>query len=431
MIFWRIGYRLLLWLSFPAVVVRLWRRGRDEPGYRQAMGERFGFYSRKASGDGRPLIWVHAVSLGETRAAEPLVRALIERYPGHRFLITHMTATGREAAQQLYGQLSEVSVAWLPYDYPLAMRRFLRRFKPRLGIIMETEIWFNLLRECRRAQVPVVLANARLSEQSARGYAMVAPLIRDALEHLSALAVQNQDDAKRLVALGADAAHIMVTGNLKFDMPLDADQDGDRHADDLRACIAARPVLLAASTREGEEDLLLDALTTHPLPPGTLFVIVPRHPQRFDEVAGLLQRRGLHFQRRSALGPTATLPPDCAVLLGDSMGEMANYYRAAHCAFIGGSLMPLGGQNLIEACALGVPVLIGQHTFNFAQAADEAVAAGAAVRVADAEQLVTEARRLLGDSAARQGMREAGLAFVQAHRGATARTLAVCEPFLK
>jgi 3-deoxy-D-manno-octulosonic-acid transferase len=223
----------------------------------------------------------------------------------------------------------------------------------------------------------------------------------------------------------------MVTGNLKFDMPLDADQDGDRHADDLRACIAARPVLLAASTREGEEDLLLDALATHPLPPGTLFVIVPRHPQRFDEVAGLLQRRGLHFQRRSALGATAMLPPDCAVLLGDSMGEMANYYRAAHCAFIGGSLMPLGGQNLIEACALGVPVLIGQHTFNFAQAADEAVAAGAAVRVADAEHLVTEARRLLGDSAARQGMREAGLVFVQAHRGATARTLAVCEPFLK
>ena len=431
MMLWRIGYRLLLWLSFPVVVVRLWRRGRDEPGYRQAMGERFGFYSRKDSGDGRPLIWVHAVSLGETRAAEPLVRALIERHPGHRFLITHMTATGREAAQQLYGQLSEVSVAWLPYDYPLAMRRFLRRFKPTLGIIMETEIWFNLLRECRRAQVPVVLANARLSEQSARGYAMVAPLVRDALGHLSALAVQNEDDAKRLVALGADAMHITVTGNLKFDMPLDADQDGERRADDLRAYIAARPVLLAASTREGEEELLLDALVTHPLPAGTLLVIVPRHPQRFDEVAGMLQRRGLHFQRRSALGPDAALLPDCAVLLGDSMGEMANYYCAADCAFVGGSLMPLGGQNLIEACALGVPVLVGRHTFNFAQAADEAVAAGAALRVEDAEGLLREAQRLLGDEVSRRRMRDAGIAFVAAHRGATARTVQVCEPFLK
>jgi 3-deoxy-D-manno-octulosonic-acid transferase len=421
MMLWRIGYRLLLWLSFPAVVVRLWRRGRDEPGYRQARGERCG----------RPLIWVHAVSLGETRAAEPLVRALIERYPGHRFLITHMTATGREAAQQLYGQLSEVSVAWLPYDYPLAMRRFLRRFKPTLGIIMETEIWFNLLRECRRAQVPVVLANARLSEQSARGYAMVAPLIREALGQLSALAVQNEDDAKRLVALGADATHITVTGNLKFDMPLDADQDGERQANDLRKYIAARPVLLAASTREGEEELLLDALATHPLPPGTLLLIVPRHPQRFDEVAGMLQRRGLHFQRRSALGPDAALSPDCAVLLGDSMGEMAKYYRAADCAFIGGSLMPLGGQNLIEACALGVPVLVGRHTFNFAQAADEAVAAGAALRVDDAEGLLREAQRLLGDEASRRRMRAAGIAFVAAHRGATARTLQACEPFLK
>lgn len=438
MIFWRMGYRLLLWLSFPAVVVRLWRRGRDEPGYRQAMGERFGFYSRKDSGDERPLIWVHAVSLGETRAAEPLVRALIASHPGHRFLMTHMTATGREAAQQLYGQLSEVSVAWLPYDYPRAMSCFLRRFNPVLGIVMETEIWFNMLRACSRAGVPMVLANARLSEQSARGYGMVAPLVADALGRFAALAAQGEEDAKRLVALGADATRVTVTGNLKFDMPVNSTNDRAAQSVDsqqggiLRACMGARPVMLAASTREGEEELLLDALMAHPLPARTLLVIVPRHPQRFDEVAGLLRQRHIAFARRTALTDALTpIADDCAVLLGDSMGEMPSYYAAADCAFIGGSLMPLGGQNLIEACALGVPVLIGQHTFNFAQAADEAVAAGAAVRVTDAEQLLTEARRLLKDSAARKSMREAGLAFVQAHRGATARTLAICERFLK
>lgn len=431
MMFWRVGYRLLLWLSFPAVVVRLWRRGRDEPGYRQAMGERFGFYSRRDSGDERPLIWVHAVSLGETRAAEPLVRELIARHPGHRFLMTHMTATGRDAAQQLYGQLSEVSVAWLPYDYPVAMRRFLKRFKPVLGIVMETEIWFNMLRECSRAGVPVVLANARLSEQSARGYGMVAPLVADALGRIAVLAAQGEEDARRLIALGADASRVTVTGNLKFDVPLDS-TDGGLPDGRLHVLLGTRPVMLAASTREGEEELLLDALVSHPLPDATLLVIVPRHPQRFDEVAAALERRRIAFVRRSLFTDAATpIANDCAVLLGDSMGEMSSYYAAADCAFIGGSLMPLGGQNLIEACALGVPVLIGQHTFNFTQAAEEAVAAGAAVRVADAEQLFTEARRLLGDSAARQGMREAGLAFVQAHRGATARTLAVCEPFLK
>lgn len=433
---WRAAYRLLLWLSLPAVLVRLWRRGRDEPGYRHAVGERFGFYSRNEPGtrvqDARPLIWLHAVSVGETRAAEPLLRALLGRYPGHRLLLTHMTATGREAAQQLYGPASDlgsrVSLAWLPYDYPSAMRRFLRHFKPVLGVIMETEIWFNLLRECARAGVPAVLANARLSEQSARGYGMVMPLMRDALGQFAALAVQTEDDAGRLAGLGADPGRISVTGNLKFDAPPpQAAGDGG-----LRTRIGARPVLLAASTREGEEDLLLDAIRSHPLPGNALLILVPRHPQRFDEVAQLLAGRGLHYVRRSALvEASARIADDCAILLGDSMGEMPAYYAAADCAFIGGSLLPLGGQNLIEACALGVPVLVGSHTFNFSEAAEEAVAAGAALRVDDAEDLVRSAARLLADQNRRRQMSAAGPAFVQAHRGATARTLAICERLLK
>jgi 3-deoxy-D-manno-octulosonic-acid transferase len=421
----RQAYRLLLWLSAPWLLLRLWRRGAHEPGYRQDIGQRFGHYRREAPGNVKS-IWLHAVSVGETRAAEPLLRALRESYPQHTLLITHMTATGRETARQLYGTWPNVEFAWLPYDYPSAVRKFLQHFKPALGIIMETEIWPNLLRECKEVGVPVMLANARLSEGSARGYRRLGILAKEALSDFSAIAAQTEDDRQRLKELGASAADVSVTGNLKFDAPIPTAPQGAG----LREIIGQRHVLLAASTREGEEALILDALGKNPLPPDTLLLIVPRHPQRFDEVAKLIEQRGLKYTRRSALGPSAKLPADVQLLLGDSMGEMPNYYRAADCAYIGGSLVPLGGQNLIEACALGVPVLIGLHTFNFAQAAENAVTAGAALRVADADDLLLQAARLLNDGIFRQRIREAGLAFVAAHRGATARTLAVCQRFL-
>ncbi|HLB13978.1 MAG TPA: lipid IV(A) 3-deoxy-D-manno-octulosonic acid transferase [Burkholderiales bacterium] len=411
-------YNLALHAAAPFVPLRLWWRGRKEPGYRQHVGERFGRYGARPA---RPVIWIHAVSLGETRAAQPLVTALQTRFPDHALLVTHMTATGREAATTLYGEFA--TLAFLPYDLPWAVRRFVAHFRPRLGILMETELWPNLLRECRRAGVPVLLANARLSEKSAHGYRRVGRLAQEALADLGAVAAQTEADAARLTALGAHG--VAITGNLKFDIA--AAPDLIARGRELRRLFGERPVLLAASTREGEETLILDALARAPLS-GALTVIVPRHPQRFDEVAALLRDRGLAFVRRSEGRP---VPAGHAFALGDSMGEMTAYYAAADVAFIGGSLLPYGAQNLIEACAVGAPVVIGPSTFNFAQAAAEAVAAGAAVQVADADALARDAARLLSDAATRKRMSEAGRRFCDAHRGATGRTMAIVERLLR
>src|SRR5450759_3284600 len=414
---WRLGYRLLLWLLFPWVLMHLWWRGRRQPGYREHIPERFGWYQTRP---GRPVIWLHAVSVGETRAAEPLVRALAARYPGHELLLTQMTPTGRETSQQLYG--GAATIAYLPYDYPGAVTRFLARFRPRLGILMETEIWFNLVECCARLGVPLLLANARLSEKSARGYELVAPLTRAALGGLAAVSAQTREDAERLERLGARG--VEVTGNLKFDVALPPQMLvlGAQ----LKQRIGQRPVLLAASAREGEEELVLEALSRIRVE-GLLLLLVPRHPQRFDEVAGLLARRNLSYLRRS---DNRALPPDCRVLLGDSMGEMPAYYAACDLAFIGGSLLPYGGQNLIEACAVGCPLLFGRHMYNFAEASRLAVAAGAAIEVADAVMLGERAGQLLSDRAALARMSQAALAFSRAHQGATARNLAICERLL-
>lgn len=410
-------YDVLLHLALPLLPLRLWWRGRKEPGYLQDVGQRFGRYGARAHTDesaARPLIWLHAVSLGETRAARPLLRALRECWPDHRLLVTQMTATGRAAADELYGEFAEV--AWLPYDYPWAVRRFLAHFRPTLAIVMETELWPNLLAACARAQVPTFVVNARLSARSARGYARLGGFARAMFADMTAFAAQSEADAARLRALGA--REVAVTGNLKFDVVSDA--DGAVRAAQLRRLYGTRKVFLAASTRDGEEALLLDALARAPLGDDALTVIVPRHPQRFDEVATLLQRRGLPFVRRSAQQP---VPDDCDFVLGDSMGEMGAYYAACNVALIGGSLLPYGAQNLIEACAAGAPVLLGPSTYNFAEAARLAVEAGAARQVGDADAAVCEATRLLGDVAACRAMREAGLHFSAAHRGATARTL--------
>src|SRR5882672_11483252 len=415
---WRAGYRLLLWLAFPFVLARLWWRGRHEPGYRQNLAERFGFYPTRPA---RPVIWLHAVSVGETRAAEPLLHALRSSHPDCDLLITQMTASGREAAQQLFG--GAVRVAWLAYDYPSAVRRFLRNFRPRLGILMETEIWFNLVHECERSGVPLLLANARMSARSARGYAVVGPLVRSALGRLGAVAAQTAEDAERLRSLGARA--VEVTGNLKFDAEPRAGSKSI--AAEFRRWFGDRAVQLAASTREGEEDLLLAALKENSLG-NAIVVIVPRHPQRFDSVARLLAARGLKFTRRSAHAP---LDPGCDIMIGDSMGEMDAYYRACDAAFVGGSLLAYGGQNLIEACAAGVPVLIGPYTYNFAQVAESAITAGAAVRVKDAGEAIRLARSLLQDRVLRERMGRAGIAFCAAHRGATERTLAICKRLLE
>jgi 3-deoxy-D-manno-octulosonic-acid transferase len=423
----RLFYSFMWWLAMPLVLGRLWWRGRQEPGYRQHLGERLGFYG-PAPGPGRQLrrtFMVHAVSVGETRAAEPLVEALLRTWPECRVLLTHMTPTGRATGKALFAKHGErVVQSFLPYDTGFMVGRFLRHFEPSICILMETEVWPNLIAGCASHGVPVALVNARLSERSLRRGQRFGGLMMEAARGITLAAAQTEADAARIASLGAP--RVAVTGSIKFDVvpPEAALQTGAM----LRAHWPRRPVLLCASTREGEEALILDAWRAlSNKPPRMLLLLVPRHPQRFDEVARMAAERGLSVARRSALPESV----ETDVLLGDSMGEMFAYYAACDVAFIGGSLLPLGGQNLIEACAVGKPVLVGEHTFNFLQATEEAVAAGAALRVPDADALMREAARLLGDGAARARMGEQALAFAGRHRGATSRTVELLRQLIR
>jgi 3-deoxy-D-manno-octulosonic-acid transferase len=407
----RAAYALALRLATPAYLARLWWRGRREPGYREHLAERLGFGPAEAPGR----VWIHAVSLGETKAAEPLIAALRARDPALRLLLTHGTATGRAAARALLREGDRA--CWQPWDTPGAVRRFLARHRPAVGVVMETEVWPVLLHEAARAGVPLLLANARLSERSARKGRRLAALMHPALARFDAVLAQTEADAARLRGSGARA--VRVAGNLKFEIAV----DGERLARGAAWKAAlGRPVVLAAVTREGEEAALLAAWRAAPRGEA-LLVVVPRHPQRFDEVAALVAGAGFTLARRSGFAGDAPAGEAlrAEVWLGDSLGEMPAWYALADVALLGGSFAPLGGQNLIEAAACGCPLLMGPHTFNFAQAAELAIEAGAARRVDDAGAGVAQALRLLHDGPARQAMAEAGRAFTAAHRGAAAR----------
>jgi 3-deoxy-D-manno-octulosonic-acid transferase len=407
-------YTLLICLFLPVTLLRLLWRARRQPEYLQHVGERLGFFKTLPT---RPVIWLHCVSVGETRGAAPLVHQLIERYPDHSILITHGTPTGRATSEQLFGDA--VLRCYLPYDLPFAVRRFLRHYQPHMGLLLETELWFNLIHICRDQALPLFLVNARMSEKSARRYAMLDGLVRQSLQQLTAVAAQTEQDANRLSALSGQ--YVEVTGNIKFDVTPTAEAIAAGVA--LRqAWGVGRAVFLAASTRVGEEELILDAVARLNIP-GLLTVIVPRHPQRFDAVAAMLHKRGIAFTRRSHL----FMENDVAVMLGDSMGEMDVYYAACDVAFIGGSLLPYGGQNLIEACALGKPVVIGVHTYNFTESTLHAIEMGAARRVHDTQGLTNILQTLLTDSDQRNRMGEAGIIFAETNRGATQRTLELIE----
>ncbi|SCK12257.1 lipid IV(A) 3-deoxy-D-manno-octulosonic acid transferase [Vogesella sp. LIG4] len=406
----RLLYSTLWPLLTPLVKRYLKKRARQAPAYLQHWDERFA--RDLPRGDGREVIWLHAVSVGETRAALPLVKLLRQQYPAARFVITQMTPTGRAAALELY---PDAEIRYLPYDSAGNMRRFIAALRPRFGVLMETELWPNLLHACRAAGVPLFLVNARLSEKSLRGYRRIGPLIRPAMRALTAVAAQSEADAERLRQLGA--AKVSVCGNSKYDFTPPADQLalGQR----FRQRIGSRPVWVCASTRDGEEELILQAWQAAPRG-DALLLIVPRHPERFDTVAMLAASMGFTVQRRSDEQPVAA---GTQLWLGDSMGELFAYYVAADVAFVGGSLLDYGSQNLIEPASVGLPVLIGPSTFNFAEAASLALAAGAARQVRDAGTLVSVALELLQDDAARQRMRDAGLAFTAQHRGASQRML--------
>ncbi len=426
-------YSLLMWALQPLLRRKLQRRGRQEAGYLQATEERFGHYTQALTEGG--FVWVHAVSLGETRAAGVLLQALRVAQPGIRILLTHGTATGRSQGVSLLID-GDVQV-WQPWDTPAVVQRFLAHFKPRVGIILETELWPNWVAQCNKANVPLVLVNARMSEKSMRQAQRWAWLSRPAYQGLSAVLAQTQADADRLQTLGAKVDEVL--GNLKFDAKPDAAQLALAKMWKQKL---DRPVVLFTSSREGEEDMWLDALQALKGIPhdhqdhihAVHWLVVPRHPQRFDEVAALIEARGWKVSRRSQWtdGPDAD-PQDYAetVWLGDSLGEMALYYGLSDAALLGGSFAPLGGQNLIESTASGCPVIMGPHTFNFAEAAQLAEEAGAALRVQDMAQAVTTALQMVGFEQDENAHVQACMAFSKAHRGAAQQTAQALLPYLK
>ncbi|MDO5693309.1 MAG: 3-deoxy-D-manno-octulosonic acid transferase [Pseudomonadota bacterium] len=423
-------YSAATWLAQPLLRRKLRRRAVAEPGYGEHVEERFGRYAMARPAGDAPLVWIHAVSLGETRAAAILLAALRQRLPGMRLLLTNGTATGRAEGRKLL-QAGDVQV-WQPWDTCGAVRRFLMHFQPDVGVLMETEVWPNLMHEAARHGVPMALANGRLSDASLRGAQRVGWLLRPAYRALAAVWAQTEADAARFRAVGARG--VRVLGNLKFDAQPDAALQA--RAARWRTALADRATLMLASSREGEERDFLAAIkasaSATPARTATdteadgvakpLWLIVPRHPQRFDDVARLAADAGFRVARRSAWadGP----PPDALdadVWIGDSLGEMTLYYSLADAALLGGSFAPLGGQNLIEAAACGCPVVMGPHTFNFAQAAELAESAGAALRVADMAGALDAAHALLRDAGRHAAVRQAALRFAHAHHGAAER----------
>ncbi len=434
-------YSGLMWMIQPLLRSKLLRRGLKEPGYLEHIEERFGVYADVLNAPthqdkpAKTCIWVHAVSLGETRAAEVLLQALRVEYPNIRIVLTHGTATGRALGATLLKE-DDVQV-WQPWDTPTIVQKFLQHFQPRLAVVLETEVWPNWVAQCKHANVPMVLVNARMSEKSMLSAQRLAWLSGPAYAGLNGVWAQTPDDAKRLELLGAPVME--VVGNVKFD----AQPNSVLLAQALLwSRNFTRPVVLLASSREGEEDLWLDALQALKENPidgqehvhAVHWLVVPRHPQRFDAVAQAIVSRGWKLSRRSEWvdGPEQMDEANVDTLwLGDSMGEMSLYFGLADVALLGGSFMPLGGQNLIEATACGCPVIMGPHTFNFAEAAELALEADAAIRVEDLAQAVTSALQLVCSGPDENSYVSACLAFTQKNKGATQRTVQALKPYLK
>jgi 3-deoxy-D-manno-octulosonic-acid transferase len=414
-------YNVLIYLAAPvAILMQLWRGLRD-PSYRKGLGERFGFGPALEG----PVIWVHAVSVGEVQAAQPLVAQLRRRHPRYRLLLTTVTPTGAARARLLFGD--QVQLRYVPFDLPGSVRRFFDRVQPKLAMILETELWPNLYGECGRRAVPLVLASARVSPRSVGKYRRLVSLFRKTLSHGIVIAAQSESDAERFRTIGATPDRTHVTGNIKFDFqpPAGIEEQGrawrERNA-------PGRPVWVAGSTHEGEESIVLDAhRRVLECFPDALLILVPRHPQRFDTVRDLLAKRHDRAANRSS---GAAISPSISVLLGDTMGELMMFYAAADVAFVAGSLTPIGGHNLLEPASVGRPVLTGPHNFNGEESAQLLMDAGAAFIVADTEQLAHAVSGLLGDASLREVMGAAGRAVLDSNRGALDKLLTLVDPLL-
>ncbi|UDI93443.1 lipid IV(A) 3-deoxy-D-manno-octulosonic acid transferase [Pseudomonas sp. IAC-BECa141] len=411
-------YTALFYLGLPLVAIRLWLRSRKAPAYAQRIGERFSYGMPTLQPGG---IWVHAVSVGESIAAAPMIRALLQRYPTLPITVTCMTPTGSERIHALFANEPRIQHCYLPYDLPCAAARFLDRVQPKLAVIMETELWPNHIHQCAKRGIPLALANGRLSERSAKGYGRFSKLTAPMLAEMSLFAVQTEAEAQRFRDLGARPETVEVTGSIKFDLTIDPQLL--QRAAELRSQWQAqeRPVWIAASTHEGEDEVVLNAhrrlLTNHP---DALLILVPRHPERFNSVFELCQREGFATVRRST---GASVDAQTSVLLGDTMGELLFLYALADSAFVGGSLVPNGGHNLLEPAALAKPVISGPHLFNFLDIAAQLRSAGALAEVDDAEGLATEVQRLFELPRDAQRMAENGLSVMRRNQGALQRLL--------
>jgi len=418
----RFFYTLTMYLLTPVILYRLAARGLRYPYYFERWRERFGFFPDPGIRDS---IWIHAVSVGEVNAAVPLIEALMRRYADTRFVITTVTPTGSERVQNLFGD--RVFHVYLPYDLTASIERFLERVRPRIIVIMETEIWPNLFMTCKDHGIPIVIANARLSARSLRGYGPIRALVRSAIRNARFIAAQSATDAERLRQLGASPQRLAVVGNLKFDMtvPAEAQEQG---AAFRRHWGPERPVWIAASTHEGEEMAVLEAHTIVLRRfPDALLLIAPRHPERFKPVAAACRSLGFTTATRSENGQP---DPSAQCFVVDTMGELLRCYAAADVAFVGGSLVPIGGHNLLEAAALSKPVIVGPHTFNFAEVTEGLIDDGAALRVESADALGPAIVRLLAHEDERRSMGAAAHAAMERERGAVKRTMAIIETML-
>ncbi len=419
-------YRLLILLLLPAFALRLWWKSLGNKGYREQWRERFGHYAPEPPGSRlRSPLWIHAVSVGEVAAAVPLIKALRQALPDVDFLITTTTPTGRDAVTRQFGQA--LRHAYFPYDAGFIVRRFIAHFRPRALIILETELWPNLLAHCAAQSIPAYLVNGRLSMNSANRYALLRQLVAPMLNQFEGIAMQTREDADRLLGLGAPADLLHVTGSLKYDVHVPASLFEE--AASLRRDLGLdRPVWIAASTRAGEEPEVLAAFArVAKALPRVLLVLAPRHPERFTEVEDLCLKAGLSVHRRTAGLMEARR---AEVFLLDTMGELMKFYAAADVAFVGGSLLPFGGQNMLEPAALGVPVVTGPSLYNFAAIAGRLADAGALHVAATAEGVASQVIAWLSDSEQRDAAGRAGKASIAANRGATQRTLAMLQPLL-
>lgn len=416
-------YRAITTVALPLASLYLMWRSRRQPAYRDYWDERFawGTYPLRTQ---RPRVWIHAVSVGETNAAKPLLEAMLSAWPECDVILTHMTPTGREAGKKLVRMAPErIQQCYLPYDAPYAVEKFVRQTRPTLGVIMETEVWPNLMSEMKRRQIPVVLANARESEKSRAQAARFMDIMAPAFSSFSAVLAQSDEDKERLESLGA--VDVQVTGSVKFDIRPDLSQVATARA---LAARLTRPVVLIASTREGEEAMFAEALKTHAdLLRKAHVVLVPRHPERFDRVEALLKESGFRVARRSQLQAPEELPPDTDVILGDSMGEMSFYCALASVTIMGGSFAPCGSQNVIEPAMAGSPVVVGPSTFNFERIIREGIAAGGMVQVKNAAEALDVAKKWLADPRERDRAGARAADFARRCAGATGRMMAVLE----